>query len=97
MEYARGLTREAFGSSVLHQDAMIRNIEIIGEAASRLTEETRAMVPEVPWDEIVGMRHRLVHEYFGVNLDRVWETVETDLPRLARWLEPVVPSPRDSE
>jgi uncharacterized protein with HEPN domain len=92
LEHARGLTRESFGESTLHQDAIIRNIEIIGEAAGNVGEAAQAAHPEIPWAEITGMRNRLIHEYFGVNLDRVWEVVERDLPDLVRKLASLVPS-----
>ena len=62
---------------------MIRNIEIVGEAASRLSPEFAARHAEIPWRDIVGMRHRLIHGYLKVNLDTVWEVVERDLPALA--------------
>jgi uncharacterized protein with HEPN domain len=79
-----GRTRRAgFLRDALLQDAVIRNIEIIGEAASRLSPEFTARHAEIPWRDIVGMRHRLIHGYLKVNVDTVWEVVERDLPALA--------------
>ena len=66
-------------------------MEIIGEAASRLSAETRAAHPPIPWREIVGMRNRLVHAYFEIDLRLVWDTVRNDLPPLIARLEPLVP------
>ena len=66
-------------------------METVGEAASRVDADTRAAHPEIPWADIVGMRKRLVHEYFQINLARVWETVEQDIPRLIPQLERLVP------
>jgi uncharacterized protein with HEPN domain len=74
--------RTAFLRDPLLQDAVIRNIEIVGEAAGRLAPEFGAGHPEIPWREIVGMRHRLIHGYLKVNLHTVWEVVERDLPAL---------------
>ena len=71
--------------------ALLKEIEIVGEAASRVTEPTRRSLPEMPWDRIVGMRNRLVHAYFDINLDIVWKTVQEDLPALIALLERAVP------
>jgi uncharacterized protein with HEPN domain len=62
------------------QDAVIRNLEIIGEAATKLSPELKAKYDEIPWGDIAGMRNRLIHGYFEVNLDIVWSTVEKVLP-----------------
>jgi uncharacterized protein with HEPN domain len=62
--------------------AILKDLEIIGEAASRVSLEARQIAPMVPWDDIVGMRNRLIHGYFDLNLDIVWETVSHDLPGL---------------
>ena len=61
------------------QDAVIRNIEIIGEAAKKVSDDYQATYPEIPWKSISAMRNRLIHNYFGVNLDIVWEVVQSDL------------------
>jgi uncharacterized protein with HEPN domain len=61
---------------------LVKCVEIIGEAASRLEEDTRDLCPEIPWAAIVGMRNRLVHAYFDVDLEQVWKTVTSDLPAL---------------
>lgn len=70
--------------------ALIKDIEIIGEAAYQISEETRSRLPDIPWDDIVGMRHRLVHAYFDINLDILWKTVQEDLPLLAKRLRNIV-------
>ncbi len=79
-EYAAGLDHEAFMSSRLVQDGVIRQIEIIGEATKNLTETVKDRHPEIPWKDIAGMRDKLIHQYFGVDLEAVWETVVHDLP-----------------
>jgi uncharacterized protein with HEPN domain len=67
--------------------ALVKDIEIIGEAASRVSAEARAQLPDIPWQDIVAMRHRLIHGYFDIDLDIVWSTVTDDLSGLAAHLE----------
>ena len=66
--------------------ALVKDIEIIGEAAYQISEETRQKLKDIPWDDIVGMRHRLVHAYFDINLDILWKTVQENLPPLVQAL-----------
>ena len=82
---ARG--REAFNQDEMIQVWMFHHIQIIGEAAARLGRDFHEAHPEVPWPQIVAMRSVLVHEYFGVDLDQVWQTVERDLPAFKRAIE----------
>lgn len=89
--FARGLTYAQFGESRLHQNAILKAIEIVGEAAARITSETKQAHPDIAWPEIIGMRNRLVHGYFEVNLKRVWETVQDDLPRLIALIQAQIP------
>lgn len=70
--------------------ALIHAIEIVGEAAARLTKETQVRYPEVPWSDVIGMRHRLAHGYYDVNLDRVWDTVKVNLPPLIADLDRII-------
>lgn len=79
---ARG--REAFDTDELIQVWLLHHIQIIGEAASQLGREFHGRYPQVPWAQIIAMRNMLVHEYFGVDLDQVWITVERDLPSFKR-------------
>jgi uncharacterized protein with HEPN domain len=85
--------RPGFLGDAQLQDAVIRNIEIIGEAASRLSPEFAARHAEIPWRDIVGMRHRLIHGYLNVNLVTVWEVIERDLPALAPRLRALLGAP----
>ena len=82
LDFASGLTRSGFERSRLHQNAIIKCIEVIGEAASRLSGEFKETHQEIAWHEVVGMRHRLVHAYFDIDLGVLWKTVQDDLPAL---------------
>lgn len=73
--------RDAFFADRKTQDAVIRNIEIIGQAVKGVSDPTRGLEPEVPWRQIAGMRDKLIHEYFGVDLNLVWDVVERACPR----------------
>ena len=74
--------RKVFDSEELVQTWIIHHIQIIGEATRRLSEQTQSRYPDIPWSAIIGMRHILVHDYFGVDLEEVWSTVEKDIPNL---------------
>lgn len=80
--YTEGLTEDEFKNDSLVQDGVIRQIGIIGEAAKQLSEEARNDIDDVPWNDIAGMRDKLIHGYFGVDLDTVWDTVQDDIPEL---------------
>lgn len=79
--------REAFFTDGKTQDAVIRNIEIIGQAVKGISDDTHALDTTVPWRQIAGMRDKLIHEYFGVDLALVWDVVERELPGLRPRLE----------
>ena len=73
---------DAFRDDIKTQDAVIRNLQVIGEAAKKVSLKTRAATPEIPWSDIAGMRDRVVHHYFGVSLDIVWDVIANHLPPL---------------
>ncbi len=85
--YTAGMTSEAFLEDPKTQDAVIRNLEIIGEATKHLSVGLREKYPDIPWKGMAGVRDRLIHHYFGVNLDIVWQIVTAELPRVASQLE----------
>jgi uncharacterized protein with HEPN domain len=82
--YVEGYTRERFGSDLKTVDAVVRNLEIIGEAVKQVAPETRLRAPDVEWAKIAGLRDILIHAYFGVDLDIVWDVVQNKVLDLAR-------------
>jgi uncharacterized protein with HEPN domain len=91
LNYARGLSEEQFGASSLHQDAILRQLTIVGEAAKRVSVEFRVNHHGIPWRHISGFRDVVVHDYARVDLQEVWRIVQQDLPTLITLLEPLVP------
>ena len=85
-QYASG-GRDAFMTDRMRQDALIRKLEVIGETVKNLSESTKQRRPEIPWRRIAGMRDRLIHDYFGVDLALVWVAVERELPNLKTAVE----------
>ncbi len=81
-EYLHGINEEQFKATRLLQDGAIRQIEIIGEAVRHTSKDIRKTYPEIPWQDIAGMRDKLIHDYFGVDIEKVWYTVQEDLPTL---------------
>ena len=81
--YTTAMTYEVFLADTRTQDAVIRNLEIIGEATKNLSAELSANYPDIPWKGMAGVRDRLIHHYFGVNLDIVWHIITTELPDVA--------------
>lgn len=82
LDYTQNVSRKEFESNPMRIDAVIRNLGIIGEAARHLSEEEKRRFRDVPWREIIGMRNVVIHEYFGVNKDILWQTVTVDIPKL---------------
>ena len=81
VEYT-AIEKEAFFADRKTQDAVVRNLEIIGEAAKRVSPRLKAAYPDIAWKPIAGMRDKLIHDYFGVNVQLVWDVVDRDLPGL---------------
>jgi len=88
--YTQGMDFEAFKSNVEKQDAVMRRLEIIGEAVKGIPSDVRAAYPEVPWRDIAGARDVLIHEYFRVDLVMAWNMVQRDLPLLERHVRRMV-------
>jgi len=83
-EYLKGVSESKFKATKLLQDGAIRQIEIIGEAVRHVSKDLQKTYPEIPWQDIAGMRDKLIHHYFGVDLEKVWLTVKEDLPPLKK-------------
>lgn len=80
--YVQGMTCDAFVLDRMRYSAVIREFEIIGEAVGKLSEELKSQYPEIPWQDVKDFRNLLAHEYFGVDLEIVWNTIRDDLPML---------------
>lgn len=92
VDFARNKTKEDFDNDRMLILSIVKSIEIIGEAASRVTKEGRDTQPEIPWMDIVAMRNRLIHVYFDIDVNRVWDTITDDLPPLITVLEKILNS-----
>ena len=86
-QFTMNVEFEGFLENKLLQDGVVRELEIIGEASKKLSSDFKDSHKELPWQDITGMRDKLIHEYFGVDLMVVWETVKQDLPNLKQKLE----------
>lgn len=88
--YVAGLKREDFMVNYLVQDGVIRQIEIIGEATKKLSGETKKKHLDIPWKDMAGMRDKLIHGYFGVDIGAVWDTVKNDIPDLEKRIKAIL-------
>ncbi|MCX6343951.1 MAG: DUF86 domain-containing protein [Armatimonadetes bacterium] len=91
LKYSDGLSQAEFDSDEIVQNAIMRMLEIIGEAARRVSQETRDAHADIPWAGMIGMRNRLIHEYFRIDAQKVWETIQEDIPALVALIEPLLP------
>ena len=89
--YTKGISQEQFldKNNQMMQDAVIRELEVVGEAVKRLSDSLKEKSENVPWRDISDMRNILIHEYFGVDLEIVWETLQSDIPHLKKILSRV--------
>lgn len=90
-DFTQDVTWEQFQTDELMQNGVMRQIQIIGEAARKVSPRYQQTHPEIAWQGIIGMRNRLVHEYFRIIPESVWEVVQKDIPELIRVIEPLVP------
>jgi len=88
--FTAGMDFESFAQDDKTSFAVIRALEIIGEAARKIPKATRSRYPDVPWQDMTGMRDKLIHDYFGVDLRVVWKTLQIDLPPLRKVIEAVI-------
>jgi len=88
---ATGVSEEEFRAEIRHQYAITKALELIGEAARKVSEEARRAHPEIEWAGVVGLRHRIVHDYRNLDLRRIWKIVVEEVPPLIEHLERIVP------
>lgn len=91
LRHVEGLTREEFFRSRLHQDAVVRQLIVLGEAAKRVSAELQMDHPEIPWRSMAGFRDVLIHQYRGIEIGRVWGILKGDLPKALRLIRLLIP------
>lgn len=89
LQFSQGKTRADLDVDEMLTLSLVKCIEIVGEAASRISREQQAALPQIPWSKIISMRNRLIHAYFDIDLDIVWDTVSEALPELLTSLESI--------
>ena len=90
LTYTEGMDQQQFVASGMTYDATLRNLELIGEAATRVPDEVRTAHPDIPWRMIIATRNRLIHAYLGIDEDTVWSIIQDDLPALISALNKLV-------
>ena len=90
--YLKGVDKVDFLGNVEKQDAVIRQLSVLGEAAVRVSREVCARHPEVPWSDVTGIRHRLIHDYLGVDVETVWRTASSEAPSIRSHLKAILSS-----
>ena len=89
-DFSKGISKREFEKNKLKQKAIIRSIEVIGEAVKNLSIGFTNEYPQIEWNKIAGMRDKLIHNYFGVDLDKVWEVIKRDLPILEKEIKNIL-------
>ena len=95
-EFTKEVDKDTFLSDTMRQHAVIRCLEVIGEAAKRLSDEVQRENPDIPWSKMARMRDLLIHAYGRVDLDEVWDTVQNDMPSLISAVQKIVPSEHEA-
>jgi uncharacterized protein with HEPN domain len=95
VSFARGKTRGDLDKDRMLTMALMREIEVVGEAASKISEDFKLIHPDIPWALIIGMRNKLIHAYFDINLDILWRTITVNLPLLKEKLDTILVSPTE--
>ena len=88
--YTEGMSAEQFLANNLIQDAVVRNLQVMGEATKKISPSLRNAHADVPWGDMAGMRDKIVHEYFGINYRTVWDVVQKDIPALRPRIEAII-------
>jgi len=95
-EYTKGVKYKDFMKNNLVQAGVMREIEIVGEASKRLAREFKEKYSDIPWKKMAGMRDKLIHDYLGVDLDAVWDTVKKDIPELKKKIEKMLEEDKET-
>ena len=96
--FIKEISQQQFLEDEMRQSAVLREIQVIGEAARLVSEDFKGKHETIPWGQIAGMRNRVIHEYFRVSLEIIWTTIQTDIPNLIREIRPLIPVDKnDSE
>lgn len=85
-QYTAGISFDDYAMNSMIIDAVVRNIEIIGEASKNVPDDVKEKHPEIPWEKLAGIRNRIVHEYFGVDISIIWFIVTNELSQLNQWI-----------
>ena len=88
-KYTKDLTKKGFETDEQVVDAVVRNLGVIGEAVNNLPADFKAKYPEIPWQKIIGMRNKVLHEYFGIDWDILWQTIEKSIPELKKQINKI--------
>lgn len=95
--FTKNLTKDKFLKDKLRQSAVVRQLEIIGEAVKNISGKTRKKYTEIKWKDIAGMRDKITHHYFGINLETVWKTIKEDLPILKKQIKDILEKESNKE
>ena len=90
LAYTEGFNQDSFAATGLNYDATIRNLELIGEAATHIPEEIRLTYPDIPWRRVIATRNRLIHGYLGIDIDTLWSIIQSDIPSLIKELRKII-------
>lgn len=97
LEFVQRLSEGEFMRDRKTQSAVLYQITIVGEAVKRLSPELRQQHPEIPWSAIAGMRDKLIHDYDGVDVQRVWQTLQRSIPAFVQAIQPLLPTPNEKK
>lgn len=89
-EYAKNVTKEALEKNEMKTDAIVRRIEIIGEATKNIPNSLKTMYPDIPWKDMAGMRDIIIHQYYGVEIDEIWKVMKIDTPKIKKEIKQIL-------